>query len=167
MALAFRHPMPAKSASDPSSATPATVLREDGIEYGFIGNLSGEIVKSIAVGFPSTAEPQRIASCLSSLDALGSCANGTTAYQPRVQPWEWDGGYGCVLKERRIGRARVGGATICGVPSERGVGGPLFPGRCALFPGRCPGLVCMAPLEPKTHVIESSCRNLSPTFSFI
>jgi len=42
------------------------------------------------------------------------------AYQPRVQPWEWDGGKGCVLKERRIGRARVGGATRCGVPSERG-----------------------------------------------
>jgi type I restriction enzyme S subunit len=62
--------MPAKSASDPSSATPAPVLREEGIEYGFIGNLSGEIVKSIAVGFPSSAEPQRIATCLSSLDAL-------------------------------------------------------------------------------------------------
>ena len=41
------------------------------------------------------------------------------AYQPRVQPWEWDGGYECVLKERRIGRARVSDATICGVPSER------------------------------------------------
>ncbi|AMS33779.1 HsdS specificity protein of type I restriction-modification system [Betaproteobacteria bacterium UKL13-2] len=34
------------------------------------GNLSGEIVKSIAVGFPSADEQQRIASCLSSLDAL-------------------------------------------------------------------------------------------------
>jgi hypothetical protein len=42
------------------------------------------------------------------------------ACQPRVQPWEWDGGYECVLKERRIGRTRVGDATICGVPSERG-----------------------------------------------
>ena len=66
------------------------------------------------------------------------------AYQPRVQPWEWDGGYECVLKERRIGRARTGDATICGVPSERGVGGPLFP-------GRCPGLVCVAPLGPESH----------------
>lgn len=43
-----------------------------------------------------------------------------TAYQPRVQPWEWDGGYGCALKECRIGQARVGDATKCGVPSERG-----------------------------------------------
>lgn len=34
------------------------------------GNLSGEIVKSIAIGFPSPAEQQRIATCLSSLDAL-------------------------------------------------------------------------------------------------
>ena len=33
--------MPAKSAFDPSSATPASVLREDGIEYGFIGKLQG------------------------------------------------------------------------------------------------------------------------------
>ena len=70
MALTCRYLMPAKSASDPSSATPAPVLREEGIEYGFIGNLSGEIVKSIAVGFPSSSEPQRIASCLSRLDAL-------------------------------------------------------------------------------------------------
>lgn len=34
------------------------------------GNLSGEIVKSIALGFPSLQEQQRIASCLSSLDEL-------------------------------------------------------------------------------------------------
>ena len=34
------------------------------------GNLSGDIVKSIAVGFPSPDEQQRIASCLTSLDAL-------------------------------------------------------------------------------------------------
>ena len=34
------------------------------------GNLSGEIVKSIAVGFPAPEEQKRIASCLSSLDAL-------------------------------------------------------------------------------------------------
>ena len=32
---------PVKSASDPSSATPASVLREEGIEYGFIGKLQG------------------------------------------------------------------------------------------------------------------------------
>jgi restriction endonuclease S subunit len=62
--------MTAKYASDPSSATPAPVLREDGIEYSFIGNLSGEIVKSIAIGFPSSAEQQRISTCLSSLDSL-------------------------------------------------------------------------------------------------
>jgi len=43
-----------------------------------------------------------------------------TAYQPRVQPWDRDGGWKRVLKERRIGRARVGDATVCGVPSERG-----------------------------------------------
>ena len=49
-----------------------------------------------------------------------TCANGTTAYQPRVQPWEWDEAYGCVLKERRIVRALGNGATVCGVPSERG-----------------------------------------------
>ena len=38
------------------------------------------------------------------------------AYQPRVQPWEWndgngcgawDGGHGCAPKERRIVRART------------------------------------------------------------
>lgn len=34
------------------------------------GNLSGEIVKSIVVFFPSPPEQERIASCLSSLDAL-------------------------------------------------------------------------------------------------
>jgi len=34
------------------------------------GNLSGEIVKSISVSFPSKPEQQRIASCLSSLDDL-------------------------------------------------------------------------------------------------
>jgi len=34
------------------------------------GNLSGEIVKSIVVGFPSPDEQQRITACLSSLDAL-------------------------------------------------------------------------------------------------
>ena len=70
MALTCRHLMSAKSASDPTSTTPPSVLREEGIEYTFIGNLSGEIVKSIAVVFPSSAEPQRIATCLSSLDAL-------------------------------------------------------------------------------------------------
>jgi len=44
------------------------------------------------------------------------------AYQPRVQPWERDGGYECVLKERR--KSPNGGRVIdqprCGVPSERG-----------------------------------------------
>ena len=34
------------------------------------GNLSGEIVKSIAVAFPSLTEQQKIANCLSSLDEL-------------------------------------------------------------------------------------------------
>lgn len=68
------------------------------------------------------------------------------AYQPRVQPWEWDRGYECVLKERRMDRARVGDTTVCGVPSERVVGGPLFP-------GRCPGLVCVAPLGPESHAL--------------
>jgi type I restriction enzyme S subunit len=34
------------------------------------GNLSGEIVKSIAVAFPSLTEQQKIADCLSSLDEL-------------------------------------------------------------------------------------------------
>ena len=41
------------------------------------------------------------------------------AYQPRVQPWEWDGGYECVLKERRIGRTWRGDAAVCRVPSKR------------------------------------------------
>ena len=53
------------------------------------------------------------------------------AYQPRVQPWEWDGGY--ASGPRMVGidalcmsaasfgrgdivRARVGDATVCGVP---------------------------------------------------
>lgn len=34
------------------------------------GNLSGEIVKSVALGFPSPKEQQRIADCLTSLDDL-------------------------------------------------------------------------------------------------
>jgi type I restriction enzyme S subunit len=34
------------------------------------GNLSGEIVKSIVLGFPSTAEQQKIADCLTSLDEV-------------------------------------------------------------------------------------------------
>ena len=45
----------------------------------------------------------------------------------RVQPWEWDFGYGCVLKERRIDRAGVGDAMICGVLSERGNDIPHLP----------------------------------------
>jgi hypothetical protein len=42
------------------------------------------------------------------------------ASQPRVQPWDREGGLECVLKERRIDRSRVGDTTVCGVPSERG-----------------------------------------------
>jgi hypothetical protein len=40
-------------------------------------------------------------------------------YQRRVQPWGWDGGWECVLKERGIVRVRVGDTRICIVPSER------------------------------------------------
>jgi hypothetical protein len=36
------------------------------------------------------------------------------AYQPRVQPWESVGGYGSVLKERRIGRTWRRDAAACG-----------------------------------------------------
>ena len=39
---------------------------------------------------------------------------------------------GCVLKERRIIRGRVGDPTICGVPSERGNGWAMFPQSVAL-----------------------------------
>lgn len=38
------------------------------------GNLSGEIIKSIRVPFPSSKEQQKIAACLSSLDALITAA---------------------------------------------------------------------------------------------
>jgi|GEM_PF-3050352 len=43
-----------------------------------------------------------------------------TAYQPRATPWETGPYTTRALKERCIVRARVGGATICDVPSERG-----------------------------------------------
>ena len=42
-----------------------------------------------------------------------------TAYPPRATPWVGHATHARVLKERRIGRARVGGEAICGVPSER------------------------------------------------
>jgi hypothetical protein len=42
-----------------------------------------------------------------------------TAYQPRATPWETEPYDIGALKERCIVRAGVGGATICGVPSER------------------------------------------------
>jgi hypothetical protein len=85
-----------------------------------------------------------------------SCANGTTVYQPRVQPWEWGGEHGCVPKERRIDRVRGGNPAICGVPSERG--------------NRW--LVCGAPLEqsmmPPCRSVNRGdllCRNRFPTSS--
>jgi len=49
-------------------------LKKDWIVSRFIqggqGNLSGDIVKSIAIPFPKKQEQQKIASCLTSLDAL-------------------------------------------------------------------------------------------------
>ena len=56
------------------------------------------------------------------------------AYQPRATPWVWAWHDSSVLKERRIGRARVGDPAICGVPSERGHGACGFP-RVAPFAG--------------------------------
>ena len=47
------------------------------------GNLSGDIVKSIELSFPSKAEQQKIAACLSSLDSL------ITAQAEKIEQLKW------------------------------------------------------------------------------
>ena len=70
---------------------------------------------------------------------ISSCANGTTAYQPRVEPWEQRPAHPRVLKGRRIPWHHQPAPEPCGVPSERIRFS--FP-----VPGLRPGLVCNAPL---------------------
>ena len=83
------------------------------------------------------------------------------AYQPRATLWVCHAPNPRVLKERRIS------------PNDGRV--PVNPSAAFLqnasislspFPGFHPGLVCMAPLEPKTLLIETpqSTRPLNHTF---
>ena len=72
------------------------------------------------------------------------------AYQPRATLWVCHAPNPRVLKERRISPndGRVPDQPLCGVPSER-------IHLVAPFPGFHPGLVCVAPLEPKALLIET------------
>ena len=62
--------MSAKSHAKPPHDTPPAALREDGIEYGFIGRLQGLKYEYAFTAPTEPDEQQRIATCLSSLDAL-------------------------------------------------------------------------------------------------
>ncbi len=73
-----------------------------------------------------------------------------SASQPRATPWEWGGGYGCVLKERRIGSLLAGVVTVCGVPSERGNPRGQIPGalpRAGMRGSVGAGITCAAGVQ--------------------